>query len=80
MSEKHEHNWESIPGWRGRYRCSKCFVIGYIKDGPIRGLRGKIIPYKCSFCDASAVAKEPPKTKPTGRKTWRCSNHRNEVS
>jgi hypothetical protein len=48
------HDWQPIPGWRARYRCSKCNVIG-AKFGIVPGSRSHslaIEPYRCGErCD-----------------------------
>lgn len=46
----HEHDWQPIEGWCGRYRCSKCQVIGYRKFVMDRTARNGtvIIPYACA--------------------------------
>ena len=55
---EHDHEWNPIPGWSGRYRCTVCLCFGYRgvvsqKSGLIREEDARkryartIIPYRC---------------------------------
>ena len=78
----HEHNWQPLPQWIGRYRCDDCGAFGY-KVGSTHGFGNpnEIRPYACQKkkCGAPAVAKDVTKSDWRGkRKQWRCKNHRIE--
>lgn len=66
---KHEHDWQPILTWSGRYRCAGCGVIGYrgVVIPPVH-LDEKpevIFPYKCKTvvkgqtCGRGAVSRKP---------------------
>ena len=70
------HDWQPIPGWYARYRCSICHVIGY-KPGavhPQHARRIAIVPYRCEAQCGGARCKEPA-VHNGYRKKFRCAAH-----
>ena len=73
---KHEHNWEPMFRWTGRYRCSICKAIGYraVSAGQdfIRGYKpDSIHHYKCGRCGGPAIGKTKNKSR-----AWFCAKHK----
>lgn len=80
---EHEHVWDPVSGWTGRYRCRGCRILGY------RGLvlgevmadssrQSAIIPYICQApgCRRGAVQRRT-RDPETGRRrvVQRCREH-----
>jgi hypothetical protein len=72
------HDWQPIPNWYARYRCSICHVIGG-KFGVIcakYGLRSmEIRPYRCG-ARTRGVRCENPAVHSFYGKSFRCAEHR----
>lgn len=85
IPDDHEHVWEPIPNWSGRYRCSICQGLGYRalvtadkttndpKTATTWVPRGystsQIVPYICTKKGCSKAALSH------GRKGQRCKEH-----
>jgi hypothetical protein len=71
----HDHGWEPIQGWYGRYRCRLCGALGHrgtifiqgagdLDNAPLYGSTARvaaIVPYRCQIqgCTRSAVVIKP---------------------
>ncbi len=65
MNPPCQHDWQPLPKWFGRYRCSKCKVVGYRPTViPLGGGGSRIIPYKCK-CGRGATFYEG-----GGKRNW----------
>jgi hypothetical protein len=72
------HDWQPIPGWYGRYRCTHCSVFGCkfgVVVAPHGGHRSnEIAPYRCEAQCAGAKCNEPAVHGERGKK-FRCAAH-----
>jgi hypothetical protein len=75
-----DHDWQPIPGWYARYRCSICQVIGCkfgVVVGPYREhpRSVQIAPYRCESRCGGVKCNEPAVHASYGKK-FRCAAHR----
>jgi hypothetical protein len=72
------HDWQPIPGWYARYRCTLCHVIG-CKLGVVQAKyvqRGnEIEPYRCGAVRRGELCSAPAVDGSHGKK-FRCAEHR----
>jgi hypothetical protein len=72
------HDWQPIPNWYARYRCSICHVIG-AKFGVVcaeHGVRNmEIRPYRCGARPGGVKCENPAVHSGYG-KSLRCAEHR----
>jgi len=73
-----DHDWQPIPGWYARYRCSICQVIGCkfgVVVAPYRERRSnRIAPYRCEAKCGGVRCNEPAVHSWRG-KAFRCAAH-----
>jgi hypothetical protein len=72
------HDWQPIPGWYARYRCSICRVIGCkfgVVNAHMRGRGTEIQPYRCEARCGGERCSEPAVHGWHG-KHFRCAAHR----
>lgn len=85
--EGHQHLWEPIPSWSGRYRCSACKTVGY-RFSTVSGQHkpnknaavgpDHIEPYRCGHRDsakAPTCGRWAVRMHGWGTKRWRCKSH-----
>jgi hypothetical protein len=75
------HDWQPIPNWYARYRCSICAVIG-AKFGVVCARYGvcnmEIQPYRCG-ARSGGVKCENPAVHGWYGKSFRCAEHRHRA-
>jgi hypothetical protein len=75
------HDWQPIPGWYARYRCSICHAVG-AKFGVVQGKHCKrsmeIHPYRCG-ARCGGVKCERPAVHSVHGKKFRCAEHHRPV-
>ena len=77
---QHEHDWQPLEQWAGRYRCPGCAAFGYRKSVQGYGMgaekASQIVPYRCQVrhCGLPAICKTEPDWR--GNRKWRCAVHR----
>ncbi len=72
------HDWQPIPNWYARYRCSICHVIG-AKFGVVcakYGVRSMEIRPYCCGARSGGVKCENPAVHSVYGKSFRCAEHR----
>ena len=75
----HQHDWQPIDGWCGRYRCKTCRIAGYrprivtldVEGGPYGGTA--ITPYVCAVTRGGVRCGCPAEWRQKG--TWKCREH-----
>jgi hypothetical protein len=88
--DSHRHDWQPIDGWRARYRCRDCGVIGRKRGAvtiigpwelrdvmePPEPVAGgaEVTPYACTL-KCAGLRCGCPAVKKTGSRRWRCSAH-----
>jgi hypothetical protein len=76
-----EHDWQPIPNWYARYRCTLCNAVG-AKFGVVQGKHCKrsneIQPYRC-VARCGGVKCERPAVHSVHGKKFRCAEHRRPV-
>jgi hypothetical protein len=74
------HDWQPIPGWYARYRCTHCSVLGCkfgVVVAPHGGHRSnEIAPYRCQAQCCGAKCNEPAVHGEGGANKLRCAAHR----
>jgi len=76
-----EHDWQPIPNWYARYRCTLCNAVG-AKFGVVQGKYCKRIneiqPYRCGARTGGVKCEKPAVHSVYGKK-FRCAEHRHPV-
>lgn len=63
--EEDSHNWQPIPNWMARYKCSKCYTIGF--KGVIQPRfykTSQMYEYKCKKCKGPTTVYKGKTAKP----------------
>jgi hypothetical protein len=72
------HDWQPIPGWYARYRCTLCHAIG-CKFGVVQAKHvtrsNEIQPYRCEVRHGGERCNAPAVSSWYGKK-FRCAEHR----
>ena len=73
-----EHDWQPIPNWYARYRCTLCDAVG-AKFGVVQGKHcqrsNEIQPYRCGARNGGSKCERPAVHGVYGKK-FRCAEHR----
>lgn len=76
-----EHDWQPIPNWHARYRCTLCSAVG-AKFGVVQGHHCKrsneIQPYRCGARRGGVKCDQPAVHGVYGKK-FRCAGHGHSV-